>query len=346
MKIGIGILAGGKSRRMGQDKSELIYRGKSFIENLIEEFSNYDIIISSNKDYDFKYENIEFVKDEYKDIGPISGILEILKLSEYEYNFILPVDMQNITGEYMNYLKGYISKEYLLYVVRNKGYFYPLAGIYSKKLIPILEESIKDKDYKLQNLIKRNFTKSIDFKYSKFDDDILQNINTMKEFKELNKAGIISICGCKNSGKTTFIVRLIKNLKEKGYTVSVIKHDGHDFDLKDDTDTGKYYGAGANNIAIFSNYRHMVYRDSQIHVKNLLNEFKTSDIIIIEGLKNEGFDKYEIVRESISREIISKKPLSGIITDIESLKKEYTDSFHIDEVEKFANFLIERYINP
>ena len=45
-----------------------------------------------------------------------------------------------------------------------------------------------------------------------------------------NTPFIFAISGYKNSGKTTLITKLIPELKQRGYRVAVIKHDGHDFE--------------------------------------------------------------------------------------------------------------------
>ncbi|MBR3003634.1 MAG: molybdopterin-guanine dinucleotide biosynthesis protein MobB, partial [Lachnospiraceae bacterium] len=42
---------------------------------------------------------------------------------------------------------------------------------------------------------------------------------------------ITSFVGYSGSGKTTFIEKLIKELKVRGRSVAVIKHDAHEFDI-------------------------------------------------------------------------------------------------------------------
>jgi len=46
-----------------------------------------------------------------------------------------------------------------------------------------------------------------------------------------SKIPIISVAGISNSGKTTLIVKLIKELKVRGFRVATIKHSHHDFEL-------------------------------------------------------------------------------------------------------------------
>ena len=42
---------------------------------------------------------------------------------------------------------------------------------------------------------------------------------------------VAAVCGVKNSGKTTLLIRLVKLLSDRGIRTAVIKHDGHDFEL-------------------------------------------------------------------------------------------------------------------
>ncbi|QQK07711.1 molybdopterin-guanine dinucleotide biosynthesis protein B [Miniphocaeibacter halophilus] len=331
---------------MGENKSELIYKGNTFLENLIHLFKGYDIIVSSN-DKDFKkIDKVRYTEDLYKNIGPISGILEILKASKYEYNFITGVDMQNINLDFVNYLKSYISSDYYIFSVKSNNNIHPIGAIYSKKMVPTLEKYIHDENYKLKELLKEPFSKIIDLKYSIFNDNILYNVNTKEEYYKLINNNIISICGRKNSGKTTFIEKLIYILKEKGYKVCAIKHDGHDFNIDNKTDTGKFFNAGADSVAIFSNRKYMMIENKKINIEFLLNRLKEFDLIVIEGLKDSDFDKYEIVRFKNSTEIITRKPLKGIVTDIEDFSNKYENVFKLSDIDNFANYIIEHYISP
>lgn len=94
MKLSVGILAGGKSSRMGQDKVLLKLKQKSFLDILINEFSDFDELIIS-LDYLNRYKELSCkkVEDSIKDIGPIEGIRQILKESKNKYNFICAADM-------------------------------------------------------------------------------------------------------------------------------------------------------------------------------------------------------------------------------------------------------------
>ena len=62
---------------------------------------------------------------------------------------------------------------------------------------------------------------------------------------------IISVVGWHNSGKTTFIERLVPALKARGLRVAVIKHSGGGFELDHPgTDTWRFQQAGSDVVAI------------------------------------------------------------------------------------------------
>lgn len=105
---------------------------------------------------------------------------------------------------------------------------------------------------------------------------------------------VYCISGYKNSGKTTTVTKLIPLLKEKGYRVAVIKHDGHDFeaDVKG-TDSWRHKEAGAYGTAVFSDHRFLVTKECEgITEAELVRLFPEADIILIEGLKNSNYPKY------------------------------------------------------
>ena len=136
---------------------------------------------------------------------------------------------------------------------------------------------------------------------------------------------LIAICGCKNSGKTTLIEKLIPRFIKKGYKVATIKHDGHDFkgDVEG-TDTYKHKKAGAYGTAIFSSNKFMIIKeDNTVDEKYFINIFPEADIIFLEGFKGSNYPKLEIVRNGNSSvPICNENNLIGILSDFEVLYHE------------------------
>ncbi|MEG0378540.1 MAG: molybdopterin-guanine dinucleotide biosynthesis protein B, partial [Eubacterium sp.] len=135
-----------------------------------------------------------------------------------------------------------------------------------------------------------------------------------------NNPQILAISGVKNSGKTTYLEKIINELRKKDLKIAVIKHDGHDFeaDVKG-TDSYRYAQAGAYGTAVFSKNKFMAVKAcSEPNEKELMKLFPEADIILIEGLKNSEYSKIELIRKEISNEsVCSKETLMAIVTDTE-----------------------------
>jgi len=162
------------------------------------------------------------------------------------------------------------------------------------------------------------------------------------------KIPIIAFVGRHNSGKTTFITKLIKLLKEEGYKVVAIKHDpkGKAEIDKEGKDSYKMFQAGADQVILVSPER--VFSQTRDKEENPLNIIKkyvvdNPDIIILEGFKwFKGFDKYEVIRKEENRDLILKNDpeLKGVISDYPI---DFKPRFDINNPKEFLEFLKEKY---
>ena len=185
----LAILAGGKSSRMNyNNKALLSYKEKKFIEYIIEAGKDYkEIIIISNNLQEYKGFNLRVVEDIYKGNGPLSGIHSALINSTTDKVLCIACDMPLITQNVLNVIGNY-NGEYDVLVPRVNERFQPLCGIYSKSILPKIEEAIKENNNKLQLLIRSLNLKVIEGDdKSKFIERDFSNINTEKEYRELEE---------------------------------------------------------------------------------------------------------------------------------------------------------------
>ena len=104
---------------------------------------------------------------------------------------------------------------------------------------------------------------------------------------------IVQIIGKHNSGKTTLVEFLTRELKKLGYKVGYIKHDpkGKGITDKEGSDT---YRVKPNAIktALVSPNLTTLWINKPLGLKELLKLFEDCDIVIVEGFKFEkGFPK-------------------------------------------------------
>ena len=115
------VLSGGMSRRMGQDKGSMIIQEKPMILHILErlnyKINDATIVLNDaqriadyqsllNQFCDGKIEDnfdysLEFVEDEVKSKGPISGIMTGLKNIKTDYALVLPCDSPFISEEFI-----------------------------------------------------------------------------------------------------------------------------------------------------------------------------------------------------------------------------------------------------
>ena len=191
MDIGALILMGGKNSRMnGNVKGLLKIKNSTFLEKIQETLNDFSSIYLSindkfSKEQKQNFENMGFkiIEDIYKEIGPLGGIYSSLLNCKEEYLFITACDMPFITKNSIEVLCNKVDKNtdgVVFYDKNNK--LYPLGAIYSKNVLPIIEEMIEKKNYKLSYLIdKSNFVK-INIEKTDIPLKVLSNINTLQEY--------------------------------------------------------------------------------------------------------------------------------------------------------------------
>lgn len=168
------VIAGGKSSRMGTNKALIKYNGKMLIEHTISIIQPLvtKIIISSNVSIlKSKYQNIA---DTIIGIGPIGGLYSSMLESDTELNLIIPCDVPHVKTElYQQLIENSHNVDAVIPRLPN-GKLEPLVASYNKSILPIIEHSINNGDYKLINLLSRLNVKYIDV----VDEEQFKNINT------------------------------------------------------------------------------------------------------------------------------------------------------------------------
>ena len=179
------VLAGGRSSRMGEDKSLMRLNGKTLIEYSIDALRpicEKVIISSNNPNYDFT--GCEVWPDELPDQAPIIGIYSCLKRSETELNIILSCDMPLMSASMIGFLLAKSADYDITVPVHDNGQIEPLCGVYKKSSQEILKEFIESGNFRLNDCIR-----SASYQFIPVDAQIpcntpnlFLNINTPSDF--------------------------------------------------------------------------------------------------------------------------------------------------------------------
>ncbi len=160
---------------------------------------------------------------------------------------------------------------------------------------------------------------------------------------------IISIVGASNSGKTTFLEKLIPELGARGYRVGAIKHDAHEFEMdRKGKDTWRLSRAGAEVIAISSPGRFASIRRTggEMSLEEIAARFFwTEDILITEGFKKARFPKIEVFRSEVEPKPICgpEDNLVAVVSDDEVDTQ--TPRFSFADWRGVADFIENRYLS-
>lgn len=157
---------------------------------------------------------------------------------------------------------------------------------------------------------------------------------------------IVSVVGNSNSGKTTLIEKLIRELKSMGYRVATIKHTpyGMTFD-QPGKDSWRYMLAGSDATIISS-------RDKMVLVKPVgpdttLDEIARAfgedyDIILAEGFKQNNLPKIVVHRRGAGLPLSNLKGVIAIASDEPLATK--TRQFSLDDAKGLADLLKKDFI--
>lgn len=138
------ILAGGESRRMGENKAFVRIGNVKMLDCVInvcrKVFTEIVIVTKSPELYKGCKETI--VKDRVEQAGPLGGLYTGLLSAHYDYIFCVACDMPTLNERVIRYLLDRRFHYDAVIPVVNDG-MEPLHAIYSKRCIPVIEESLK-----------------------------------------------------------------------------------------------------------------------------------------------------------------------------------------------------------
>lgn len=126
----------------------------------------------------------------------------------------------------------------------------------------------------------------------------------------------LSIIGHRESGKTSFICRLIPVLRARGYQVGTAKHVGPEVEPDvPGKDTFLHREAGAARVLLYSEAHAALFwdHDSQPVEEYIARYMGDLDLVILEGFKGSGFPKIEVYRHG--EPLAGRIPVLAVISD-------------------------------
>ncbi len=196
-KTGALILSGGKSRRMGQDKTTLEYNGESFLAHAADFWAKVPGIsavylgIGSEEHLQkilkddaaaavIAGKQIIPVFDRYEKCGPMAGIHAAFLAGEEDLLYVCAIDIPNMD---VSMLPVPDDSGADAWVYRYQDKAEPLFALYSRSALKTIEQMLEEGNYKLHDLIGRIRTR-----YLPLEKEQLRfffNCNTPEDLKRI-----------------------------------------------------------------------------------------------------------------------------------------------------------------
>jgi molybdopterin-guanine dinucleotide biosynthesis protein A len=190
------VLAGGQSKRFGEDKNQAKLGNLTLLEHVLAKVSKKfeKILIISNQNLNLKMLNsITIIQDCIQgNLGPLVGVLSAMKWikknnKQYQWIATFPSDTPFFDTSIIEKYKNRINlNESLLYFVRSNQKRHNIFGLWSVKLMDILENDLINNNFrKVEEWADKIGVETINVKVDKFDPFF--NINTKIDLKEAEK---------------------------------------------------------------------------------------------------------------------------------------------------------------
>jgi molybdenum cofactor guanylyltransferase len=157
MNISAVLLAGGESRRMGQDKATLLFHGRPFWQiqlDLLRKLQPEEIFLSARTDPGWRPSGVQFVPDRPPSRGPLSGLAATLTRIRTDHLLALAIDMPFVTEEVLRSLCNSIEPgRGVIPMIGDRAE--PLAAVYPKGAEIDLTAALSGSDFSLQSLTKK-----------------------------------------------------------------------------------------------------------------------------------------------------------------------------------------------
>ena len=185
------VLAGGKSQRFGEDKSQVKLGDKLLIDyilsEVIEEFK--EILVVSNSLIDFrKSEKITVIEDIKKNLGPLGGVLTAMKWikdnnKDYKWISTFPADTPFFKRSILQkFLQDIQPEESKLFFIKSNNTRHNIFGIWSIDLMDKLEEDLNKGERKVEVWANSIGVKTINIEFQ--NEDPFFNINTKEDLEK------------------------------------------------------------------------------------------------------------------------------------------------------------------
>lgn len=180
------LFAGGKSSRMGQDKSLLPFGGSPTLtefqyRRLALLFSHVAISTKDAQKFSFEADFILDPKD--AEFAPTAGFISSFYHLRSDRIMVLSVDTPFVDESVFNTLLEHDDFTYDAIIAKTSEGSHPMCGIYHRSLLQEFERMLSQGDHRLGKLLSHSKTLFVNFD----DEGVFMNLNHPQEYHEACK---------------------------------------------------------------------------------------------------------------------------------------------------------------
>jgi molybdopterin-guanine dinucleotide biosynthesis protein A len=180
-KVGVGILAGGESRRMGQDKAFLSIGGRPVIERVIQRVTplSDDVTIITNAPDKYHHMGFRMVCDVHPGKGSLGGIYTAIHATRHPHCLVVACDMPFLNPDLLRYLAS-LAPGFDVVIPRVEAFPETMHAIYGKGCLEPIERQLLADRLKIIG-----FFKDVRVRYVE-RDDVARFDPTFRSFLNMN----------------------------------------------------------------------------------------------------------------------------------------------------------------
>lgn len=300
-EISLLIIAGGQSLRMGEDKRWLEIDGCGMLERLCIKASRQPFVARflcveqatpELTQLAHQY-GLQLLTDPVRAQGPLPALAQGLVNIPTDYALAVAGDMPFLTLPQLQPVLDAVAEhpDWQAILSQSDGRWQPLASLYHRSFAPVCEWALAQGDRRIRSAINAVPHGTVDMPVSV----PFFNVNTPADFRLacgrmanlLREVPLVTISAPKsNTGKTTFIERLLPRLEAAGLRVGVVKGDCHGYDIDEEgKDSWRFREAGAQAVAVVSPTGYFVQQRTakRANLVSVAMQLQDVDLVLIES---------------------------------------------------------------
>jgi molybdopterin-guanine dinucleotide biosynthesis protein A len=186
------ILAGGKSSRMGVDKSLLPVNGETLIASIVRQLEDHfdEVIIGANDPQKYLFLKRLVVPDVETNRGPLMGIYSCLLASSNDVNFITACDIPEMNLKLIQNMINLAGDADIVMPVKENNKHEPLYAVYRKSVACKADLVLRNNGRRIIELLDHVTVKLVEFNGTAW----YQNLNLKHEYYEYIKKSKLRKC--------------------------------------------------------------------------------------------------------------------------------------------------------